>query len=82
MSLWRRAGLRQGAQTYSEKPGHKFALNQSFDAVDAKAYDALVIPGCACWRWARAQHIVICMRVNAVLMRLLRAGAGLRRVML
>ena len=34
-----------GAQTYSEKPGHRFTLNQDFDAVDAAAYDALVIPG-------------------------------------
>jgi len=38
--------LPQGAQTYSEKPGHRFALNQSWDAVKAEAYDALVIPGC------------------------------------
>ncbi len=36
----------QGAQTYSEKPGHKFTLNQSWDAVNANTYDALVIPGC------------------------------------
>jgi len=35
----------EGAQTYSEKPGHRFALNATFDAVKAEAYDALVIPG-------------------------------------
>jgi protease I len=34
-----------GAQTYSEKPGHNFTLNADFDAVSADAYDALVIPG-------------------------------------
>ena len=34
-----------GAQTYSEKPGHRFTLNRDFDGVDAAAYDALVIPG-------------------------------------
>ncbi len=34
-----------GAQTYSEKPGHNFAVTADFDAVDAKEYDALVIPG-------------------------------------
>lgn len=34
-----------GAQTYSEKPGHRFTVNQDFDAVDATAYDALVVPG-------------------------------------
>ncbi len=35
----------EGAQTYSEKPGHRFALNATFDAVTAADYDALVIPG-------------------------------------
>ena len=49
--------MRQGAQTYSEKPGHMFALNQSFDSVDAKAYDALVIPGCACRSAAQGLHV-------------------------
>src|SRR5690606_36803120 len=34
-----------GAQTYSEKPGHRFTVNRDFDAVDASAYDGLVIPG-------------------------------------
>jgi len=35
----------EGDQTYSEKPGHNFALNATFDNVDAGDYDALVIPG-------------------------------------
>ena len=35
----------EGAQTYSEKRGHDFALNADFAAVQASAYDALVIPG-------------------------------------
>ena len=35
----------EGDQTYSEKRGHNFALNASFDAADPAAYDALVIPG-------------------------------------
>lgn len=35
----------EGDQTYSEKPGHNFALNFSFDDVKAESYDALVIPG-------------------------------------
>ena len=35
----------EGAQTYSEKPGHNFSLNQAFDETRAEAYDALVIPG-------------------------------------
>lgn len=35
----------EGDQTYSEKPGHNFALNASFDEVRVESYDALVIPG-------------------------------------
>lgn len=35
----------EGAQTYSEKPGHRFTLNATFDEVNAADYDALVIPG-------------------------------------
>lgn len=34
-----------GAQTYSEKPGHNFTLNAAFDQVKVEDYDALVIPG-------------------------------------
>jgi len=35
----------EGQQTYSEKRGHNFRINKSFDEVKAEAYDALVIPG-------------------------------------
>lgn len=35
----------EGAQTYSEKPGHNFALNASFADVKPQDYDALVLPG-------------------------------------
>lgn len=35
----------EGDQTYSEKPGHNFTLNASFDELDVASYDALVIPG-------------------------------------
>jgi len=35
----------EGDQTYSEKPGHNFALNFSFDDVRPEEYDALVLPG-------------------------------------
>lgn len=35
----------EGDQTYSEKPGHNFTLNATFDEVKAEDYDALVIPG-------------------------------------
>jgi protease I len=35
----------EGDQTYSEKPGHNFALNATFADVDPTTYDALVLPG-------------------------------------
>src|SRR6202166_4069085 len=35
----------EGDQTYSEKRGHNFALNATFDTIKAEDYDALVIPG-------------------------------------
>lgn len=35
----------EGDQTYSEKPGHNFAINADFAAIDPADYDALVIPG-------------------------------------
>jgi protease I len=35
----------EGDQTYSEKRGHNFTLNATFDHINAAGYDALVIPG-------------------------------------
>jgi protease I len=35
----------EGDQTYSEKPGHSFALNATFGEIRPADYDALVIPG-------------------------------------
>ncbi|AOE87232.1 DJ-1/PfpI family protein [Pseudomonas sp. TCU-HL1] len=35
----------EGDQTYSEKPGHNFALNFDFAKVKVEDYDALLIPG-------------------------------------
>lgn len=35
----------EGDQTYSEKPGHNFTLNASFDNIRVNDYDAFVIPG-------------------------------------
>jgi protease I len=35
----------EGHQTYTEKPGHRFRLNATFDDVNPVDYDALVIPG-------------------------------------
>jgi len=35
----------EGDQTYSEKPGHNFAINADFATADPADYDALVISG-------------------------------------
>ena len=35
----------EGDQTYSEKPGHHFTLNATFEDIKPERYDALVIPG-------------------------------------
>jgi protease I len=35
----------EGDQTYSEKRGHNFTINSSFEGVRPNNYDALVIPG-------------------------------------
>lgn len=35
----------EGDQTYTEKPGHQFALNADFDGLDPAGYDAVVIAG-------------------------------------
>jgi protease I len=35
----------EGDQTYSEKRGHNFSLNATFDQIKHENYDALVIPG-------------------------------------
>lgn len=35
----------EGDQTYTEKPGHQFTLNASFDDIDLARYDAIAIAG-------------------------------------
>jgi len=35
----------EGDQTYTEKPGHNFTLNATFDEINAADYDALLLPG-------------------------------------
>jgi protease I len=35
----------EGDQTYSEKRGHNFVLNATFDEIDVASYDGLVVPG-------------------------------------
>ncbi len=49
----------EGDQTYTEKPGHLFHLNQNFDRVKAEDYDALVIPGGRAPEYLRLNPLVI-----------------------
>ena len=35
----------EGDQTYTEKRGHNFTLNATFDEIDPARYDGLIIPG-------------------------------------
>ena len=51
----------EGDQTYTEKPGHRFALNASFSDVDPSAYDALVVPGGRAPEYLRLNDKVISM---------------------
>ena len=53
----------EGDQTYSEKRGHNFSLNATFDQVKPEEYDALVIPG------GRAPEY---LRLNARLLEIVR----------
>jgi protease I len=60
----------EGAQTYSEKPGHNFAFNRSFDDVRPESYDALVIPG------GRAPEY---LRLNARVLEIVRHFANAKK---
>lgn len=51
----------EGAQTYSEKPGHNFALNATFADINPADYDALVIPGGRAPEYLRLNPAVIDM---------------------
>src|SRR5919204_130736 len=49
----------EGDQTYSEKPGHNFALNASFGEVRGEDYDALVVPGGRAPEYLRLNEAVL-----------------------
>jgi len=49
----------EGDQTYSEKPGHNFALNATFSEIVAADYDALVIPGGRAPEYIRLNETVL-----------------------
>ncbi|MDH4289856.1 MAG: DJ-1/PfpI family protein [Aquincola sp.] len=48
-----------GAQTYSEKPGHRFTLNANFADVKPESYDAVVIPGGRAPEYLRMNNRVV-----------------------
>jgi protease I len=48
-----------GDQTYSEKPGHNFAITANFDEITESDYDALVIPGGRAPEYLRLNERVI-----------------------
>lgn len=49
----------EGDQTYSEKRGHNFTLNATFDGLVAADFDALVIPGGRAPEYLRLNDAVI-----------------------
>jgi protease I len=49
----------EGDQTYSEKPGHNFSLNATFDETKAEDYDALLIPGGRAPEYIRLNETVL-----------------------
>jgi protease I len=57
----------EGDQTYSEKQGHQFSLNATFDDIRPDDYDALVIPG------GRAPEY---LRLNPRILEIVRHFAG------
>jgi protease I len=60
----------EGDQTYTEKPGHNFALNATFDDVKESDYDALVVPG------GRAPEYI---RLNPRVLEIVRHFAGRKK---
>ena len=57
----------EGDQTYTEKPGHRFALNADFDAVTPSDYAGLLLPG------GRAPEYI---RLNEKVLEIVRWFAG------
>lgn len=49
----------EGDQTYSEKPGHDFALNATFADIKPQEYDGLVLPGGRAPEYLRLDHRVL-----------------------
>ncbi len=49
----------EGEQTYSEKRGHNFQLNATFDEIRAEDFDALIIPGGRAPEYLRLNESVV-----------------------
>ncbi len=49
----------EGDQTYTEKRGHNFALNATFEEIQPEAYDALIIPGGRAPEYLRLNETVL-----------------------
>lgn len=49
----------EGDQTYTEKPGHRFAINHDFDAVNVDDYVGLLIPGGRAPEYLRMNEAVL-----------------------
>lgn len=62
----------EGDQTYSEKPGHNFALNADFESIRVERYDALCLPG------GRAPEY---LRLNARVLEMVRHFAEAKKPM-
>ncbi|PWF65288.1 protease [Shewanella sp. BC20] len=51
----------EGDQTYTEKPGHLFALNGNFTGTNASDFDALLLPGGRAPEYLRLNPAVIAL---------------------
>jgi protease I len=51
----------EGDQTYTEKPGHGFTLNATFDEINAASYHALVVPGGRAPEYLRLREPVLAL---------------------
>jgi len=53
----------EGDQTYSEKPGHNFQLNATFEDIDPGNYHALLVPGGRAPEYLRLNsQVIACVR--------------------
>lgn len=51
----------EGHQTYTEKPGHRFAITADFSTIELTSFDALIIPGGRAPEYLRLDEEVLAM---------------------